>query len=339
MKHDWLLVEVLGDLPTVVAQGDRLRRFVPSEVFLRRNPHRRQIDQAIAAAVDGKAGIVQRTAHGNWLICADPVTMSDGRVHGVHVWTGPSATEPPDRPEVGATVWDLSSGLASDTRQALVNSGIDPTQPLDHRALADDLVVGSIHPEEGAALAAAVRWEAGQTLWGTWDIDDYLGNPIRVNFVSRATADRHSKGDIRHCIRAMNWRSPRAADHSSGFALAEQILRGTGREGSHRALLSLDSWTLLKWLDLPCPHFDWRGEHSSQPLVHPDDRPVRVAMTQQFVHGPAEGLLRLRSRSGWTLIHTTVSRVELAKDVVAGLISFRLPLPHDITADEGSGRV
>ncbi len=62
-------------------------------------------------------------------------------------------------------------------------------------------------------------------------------------------------------------------------------------------------------------------------------------MTQQFVHGPAEGLLRLRSRSGWTLIHTTVSRVELAKDVVAGLISFRLPLPHDITADEGSGRV
>ena len=32
------------------------------------------------------------------VIRTEPVVMSDGRMHGVHVWTGPADEEPPDGP-------------------------------------------------------------------------------------------------------------------------------------------------------------------------------------------------------------------------------------------------
>lgn len=333
MNHVWLLVETLGPEPSVVAQGDRLRRFVPLETFLRRNPHRRQIDFAIAATANSGIGSVQRTEHGTWLIHTEPIIMTDGRVHGVHLWTAPPSTQQPRRPTIGAVSWNLTTGVASDTREALMNSGMGPAEHLDGRTFADDLSMSDIHPQESEALALAVRCTPGQTLAGTWNVTArHDGTPIRVSFASRATLESHRDGAQHLVIRAVNWRTSSEADPSSGKDLARQILRGMTQDGVHRALLDLTTWRLLKWLDPPCPQVDWRGKHSRRPIIHPDDEPTLRVMTRQFSTAPAQGLLRLRSQEGWALMHVTMHRVELAENANAGLAMIRLP-----TSDENNG--
>lgn len=332
MNQVWLLAETLGPQPFVVAQGDRLRRFVPLEIFLRRNPHRRQIEFAITNAAKSGAGSVQRSDHGTWLIHTEPVIMTDGRVHGVHVWTAPPSTPRPPRPTIGAVVWDLTSGVATDTREALINSGIGPNEHLDNRTFAEDLSISDIHPEESAALALTVRCKPGQTLAGTWNVTARQdGAPIRVSFVSRALLESNRDGTQHLVVRAMNWRAPSEAGTGTSGDLARQILRGMTQDGVHRALLDLRTWRLLKWLDPPCPHFDWRGEHSGRAMVHQEDESTLRSMTRQFSDGPAQGLLRLRSQEGWSLMHVTMHRVELAENAFAGLVMIRLPTSAERT--------
>lgn len=328
MTLDWLLVDTLTSEPFVVAQGLRLRRFVPTTVFLRRNPHRRDIEAAVSKAAAARMGSTRRIDDGDVTIRTEPVIMNDGHVHGVQVWAGPSSTPRPPRPTIGAVVWDLTTGVASDTREALENAGIDPEERLEGRTFAEDLQISDIHPDEGAALALAVNCEPGQTYSGTWDVRSRSdGALIRVGFISRALSEPQDDGTDRLVIRAMNWRAPLESSGATGGDLAHQILRGMSEDGVYRAVLDLGTWRLLKWLDPPCPHFDWRGEHADRPLVHPKDDPALQAMTQQFATGPAYGILRLRSSSGWTPMHITVSRIALADGVFAGLVSARLALP------------
>ena len=49
--------------------------------------------------------------------------MSDGRMHGVHIWIGPAEAEPPERPIPGPLKWDMTLGVATDTPESLINTG------------------------------------------------------------------------------------------------------------------------------------------------------------------------------------------------------------------------
>ncbi len=44
----------------------------------------------------------------------------------------------------------------------------------------------------------------------------------------------------------------------------QRILAGLAQTGVHRALVDLDNWKLLKWLDDPAPFFDWRARESGR---------------------------------------------------------------------------
>ena len=330
MRLEWLLVETLGPELVVVAQGHRLRKFVPLRSFLRNSPHAAEIGHAVTEAHRVGRGSITATANTDRLIFTEPVTMSDERVHGVQAWVGPRSVQPPTRPLIGAVVWDLTTGVATDTPAALLISGHDPETESTHgRAFAEDLALGDLQPEEGKVLAQAVTCEPGETYCATWDVTARDGEAIRVNFTARAALEPHPDGVPHLICRAMNWRSPRQPHPASELNLAQQILKGTSQEGVHRALVDLKNWTLLKWLDPPCPHFDWRGRESGRPLVHPDDRPKLRTMTQQFAGGPAEAVLRLRRPGGWAWIHVAVYRVHLGDDAYAGLISARLPTPAE----------
>jgi hypothetical protein len=126
MAHDWLLLETLSDEPVVVAQGRQLKNMVPLSAFLRRSLHLSAINNAVTQAARAETGLLRALPDTDRLIRTEPVTMSDGRVHGVHFWTGPAAAEPPERPIPGPLVWDLTTGIATDTPESLSNSGMDP---------------------------------------------------------------------------------------------------------------------------------------------------------------------------------------------------------------------
>jgi hypothetical protein len=334
MAHDWLLVETLGNEPAVVAVGRQQRNLVPIAAFLRRNPHLAAIRTAIAESVQTGQSLVSITPKKDRVIRTEPVLMCDGRVHGVHVWSGPVTAEPPERPIPGPLIWDLASGTATDTPQSLLNSGLDAsTAPTDGRAFAEDLPMRDLNPSEAKVLSMAIKPEVGKTFCSTWDGTDHRGDPITVGFVARALLESRGGHAERLICRAMNWRSEpeQVADASADFA--RRILDGLAQPGVHRALVDLSNWTLLKWLDEPVPFFDWRASMVGERAVHPDDRPEMARMAAEYAGGTACGILRMVANDGgWTPVHVTVNRIELEDGVHAGLATLRQPSAEELAA-------
>lgn len=327
MAHDWLLVETLGDEPAVVAQDRQLKSLIPVATFLRRSPHRAAVRTAITESMQTGQSLTSITPKRDRVIRTEPVVMSDGRMHGVHVWTGPADAEPPARPIPGPLKWDLTLGVATDTRESLANSGKNPDVEVTlGRAFAEDLPSRELNPNEAKVLAMAVKAEPDRTFCSTWDLTDWQGTPIRIGFVARTALEPGPDGRDHLVARAMNWRATLKGPVVSTDELAQRILEGLARAGVHRALVDLENWTLLKWLDEPCPFYDWRAGGVGKPNVHPDDEHLLASMTTEFTDGAASGVLRMPGHDAdWVRVHVTVGRVELEPGTFAGLISLRLP--------------
>ena len=117
--------------------------------------------------------------------------------------------------------------------------------------------------------------------------------------------------------------------------LAQRILNGLAAPGVHRAIVDLNHWRLLKWLDKPCPFFDWRAGEQGETVLHPGDERHVLGMAREFVDGPTARVLRLPAHGGgFTPIHVTVNRIELDNDTYAALMSMRLPTDEEIAAAE-----
>jgi hypothetical protein len=327
MNHDWLLVETLGAEPVVVARGAQTKNLVPISAFLRRNPHLMAVQSAIGETVRSGHGLSSITPKNDRVIRTEIVQMSDGRIHGVHVWVGAPDHEPPDRPLPGPLVWDLTTGIATDTTQSLANSGRDPDSEQTHgRALAEDLPMRDLNPSETQVLAMAIKPEAGQTFCSAWDVTDFRGETITVGFTARALLEAQDDGSERLICRAMNWRAERDGHTVAPDHLAQRILNGLAQSGVHRALVDLDHWKPLKWLDEPAPFYDWRANE-----VHPDDGIHLARLIVEFAHGAASAVLRMRTVDDcWAPVHVTINRVELAPDLFAGLVSVRLPTDEEV---------
>jgi hypothetical protein len=334
MAHDWLLVETLGGEPAVVAQGRQLKNLVPITTFLRRSPHLAAVRTAIAETVQSGQSLTSITTKRDRVIRTEPVVMSDGYVHGVHVWTGPADAEPAERPIPGPLKWDLTLGVATDTRESLINSGKNPDAEVTFgRAFAEDLPSRELNPNETKVLAMAVKAKPDQTLCSTWDVTDWQGNPIRIGFVARTTLEPGPDGRDHLVARAMNWRTELKGPPVSTDDLAQRILHGLAQAGVHRALVDVNNWSLLKWLDEPCSFYDWRGAKSGTPRVHPDDEHLLTDMTKEFADGPTSRVLRMPGHDAdWVPVHVTVNRVELEPDTFAGLVSLRLPTDEELAA-------
>ncbi|MCX2929063.1 DUF5628 domain-containing protein [Mycobacterium sp. CVI_P3] len=327
MAHDWLLVETLGTEPVVVAQGREMKNLVPLAIYLRRSPHLAAIQTAIAETVATGKSLASITPKSDRVIRTEPVQMSDGRMHGVHMWIGPADAEPPDRPIPGPLKWDITSGVATDTAESLVNAGRDPLGESTHDiAFAEDLPARSFNSDEANVLALAKNEAPGRTYCTTWTFNDG-GEEIRTGFVARTAIEGAEDGTEHLIARAINLRCDGDEDAVPRDQLAKRVLDSLSQAGVHRALIELSNWQLLKWLDEPCPYYDWR--HSVQ--FHPDDRDKLIPMAEEFETGSTSRVLRLPGvGSGWVPIHVTVNRMEVDSDVFAGLITLRLPTEAEL---------
>jgi Family of unknown function (DUF5628)/Domain of unknown function (DUF5593) len=336
MAGDWLLVETLGREPAVVALGRQLRNLVPITVFLRRNPRLAAIQSAIAESLQTSQSLVSITPKNDRVIRTEPVLMSDGRIHGVHIWSGPAGAEPPERPIPGPLKWNMTLGVATDTPESLANIGwnLEIEDP-EGRAFAEIWPSGDLKRNESKALAAAVKSQPGHTLCDTWDDTDWQGNHIRVSFVARNALEPGPDGRDHVIARGMNWRAELADPAQPTDRLAQQILHGLAQPGVHRALFDPNNWTMLKWLDEPCPFYDWRRIASDAQRMHPSDQAKMAAMTAEFARGATSGVLRMPGYDGeWVAVHVTVSRVEVEQETFAGLVALRLPTQAEL-ADAG----
>jgi len=333
VDHDWLLVETLGKEPVVVAEGRQMTAMVPLAAYLRKTPDLAAIQTAIAETVETGDSLASITPNARRVIRTEPVQMSDGRVHGVHVWTGPVGAEPPDRPIPGPLKWDLTAGIATDTVESLTNAGKDPAEEsVSGRAFAEDMPSRDLDTEQARVLALTIDAEPGQTYCTTWSITDKQGRRRQVGFVARTALEAVEDGTEHLVTRAMNLEAEldeTAAQTADGEAAqpAAGVLDRETPPGAYRALVDLNNWHLLKWMGEPCPYYDW---HSETPC-HPDDADLLTPMTTEFGDGPASRVLRLPGNDGgWVPIHVTVDRVEVDRGVYAGLITLRLPSQDEL---------
>lgn len=332
MNHDWLLVETLGTEPVVVAQGRQMKNLVPIPAFLRRNPNLAAIQTAIAETVATGKSLASITPKSDRVIRTEPVQMSDGKVHGVHVWIGPADAEPPERPIPGPLKWDMTTGVATDTVESLTNSGMDPNEERTHgRAFAEDLPSRDLNRDEARVLALAIDPAPDLAYCTSWDFTDKQGNFRRVGFVARTAMEIAEDGTEHLVARAMNLEGELDEAAVPTDHLAQRILNGLSQPGVHRALVDLETWHLLRWLDDPCPYYDWRQNMR----FHPDDQGQLEPMTTEFQTGSTSRVLRLPgNEGGWVPMHVTVNRVELDNGVFAGLISVRLPTDTELAEAE-----
>jgi hypothetical protein len=341
MDHDWLLVETLGDEPAVVAQGPRTKNLVPITTFLRRNPHLMAIQSAIGETVRGGQPLTSITSKHDRVIRTDVVRMSDGVIHGVQLWIGPPDIEAPERPLIGPLKWDLDSGVATDTPESLTISGRDASREATHgRAFAEDLPAHALNADESSVLSMVIRAKPGNVMCSTWNVTDYRGAPIAVGFVARAAREPQDDGTERLICRSMNWRAEREEPVPRPDDLAQRILDGLATPGVHRALVDLNSWRLLKWLDEPCPFYDWRATEVDIPILDPADEHQILSMAQEFAVGPTSRVLGLRSHDGgYTPIHVTATRVEIDENTIAALLALRLPTDEELAAAQQGAMV
>lgn len=208
MSHDWLLVETLGGEPVVVADGRQTKNLIPIRVFLRRSPDLMAIQTAISETVRAGEPMSTITPRNDRVIRTEPVVMSDGRLHGVHVWIGPLNMEPPQRFTPGPLKWDLTAGVATDTPESIYESGRDPSTEATHgRTFAEDLPMRALNASETKVLSMAIKAEPGMTMCSTWTVTDHQGETISVGFVARASPEAQDDGSERLICRAMNWRA------------------------------------------------------------------------------------------------------------------------------------
>lgn len=336
MTHDWLLVETLGTEPAVVAKGLSTKNLVPVSAYLRRDPNLMAIQAAISETVRGGQPLSSITPKHDRVIRTEVVQMSDGRIHGVHIWTGPPDVEPPERPVPGPLKWDLTNKVATDTPESLRNHGKDPSADAAiGRPFTEDLPTRRLSPVEELVLSAAVKPAPGRSFCSTWDVTDYRGESITMGFVVRVLEEESPEGgpDLLIC-RAMNWPSERDESTLKAADLEIPSALGPSEPGVYRALVDLQNWRLLSWIDDPCPLYDWKYEEGGESLTHPDDTALVAAMANDFERGvPASQVLRLRGLDGgWTPIHVTTQVVELDGGKHSGMLSLRLPTDAELAA-------
>jgi hypothetical protein len=328
MTQDWLLVETLGDQPVVVAQGRQMKNFVPLAVFLRRNPNLAAIQTAITETVSTGTGLASITPKTKRVIRTEPVQMSDGHIHGVHVWSGPTDVEPPERPVPGPLKWDVTLGEGSVTVEYLVNAGMDPSrESLNGRAFVEDIPSRSLNRDESTALSWAIDIAPGRTFSTTWDFPDKQGGFRKVGWCARTLLEADEDGTEHLVSRAMNLVETVSESPPVPGDLARRIVDGLSQPGSYRLIIDLDNWRPLKWLDDPCPLVEWRGPEQ----VHPDDKQrLQPRMRKELANGSTCAVLRLPANGGdWVPLHVTIGRIELENGTYAGLATLREP-----TADE-----
>lgn len=323
-------METLGDQPVVVAQGRQMKNFVPIAAFLRRNPNLAAIHTAIAETVTSATGLASITPKTKRVIRTEPVQMTDGRIHAVHVWVGPTEEEPPERPIPGPMKWDLTAGEGAVTVEYLTNAGMDPAQEsLTGRAFAEDIPSRSLNRDESKALSWTIDVAPDRTYCATWDFADKLGGFRRVGWCARTLLEPNEDGTEHLIGRAMNLVETISESPLGTENLADRILSGLAQPGVYRVIVDLNTWTLLKWIDDPCPYFNWRGRVQ----MHPQDRARLLAkMTDELDEGTTSGVLRLPDNDGgYVPLHVTVSKVELEDGVTAGLVTLRQPTDGELT--------
>lgn len=321
MAREWLLLETLGDEPTVIASGTQPRNMVPLSTFLRRNRHLGVIRRAIAATAKTNRAISTDEATAGVALDVRPVAMPDGRVHGVWLWAGPSAP-PVDPPEAaGAVVLNADTGMLHISPGSAVALGIGSDVKHDSISVAEFYRYIAPNPGETDALGLIVTATEGMSYCATWPGRDDHGDPTLLHFCSRLVVEPNDNGEPERLGRAINIRVGSPAAQVP--LLEQQLLNAAGEPGSFRSLVTISTRVLIKWIDTPPAELHWEHDPLDRPKIHPDDEANANFMIDNVLHGNTEAVVRFRCRDdSWMPLRASACLVKLNENATVALVTY-----------------
>lgn len=307
VEDDFVLVESLGDEPTIIAQAGKERDF-RKITNIYRGPARTVIEQLVADALLADSFILRpvpenATATLGKSSYAAPILGPDNVVYGTRVWTGQG--EPPQHQIVGTWEWELG----------LVDL---PPRLRASTAFLDMFGVGTEHRDRtvyGPAdfFGRVVRLSDIATLWqqvkSAQSGDSYTGSIII----------RTDAGDLRRIHYAQRFVETAAGPRLRGIC---RDATGTDLQDLQASLLDADlsrmliglqgmfgfvgditfpnAPCILKWLTSYIPGIGHGVSTGQTPAIHPEDLPqVVVWLAEVRETGlPVSGLVRLRHHGG-----------------------------------------
>lgn len=326
----WLLVERFsGDVaaPSVVGVGNSARNFVPLRTLLRGRTLT-EVERAINEVRDTNRPL-DSLVNGRRVIAA-PLRTFAGNLHGLWVWAGPEAEQPPVRDPAGAWQFNLTTDRISGSDDLLdlygVPRGAD-RQSERHTAEAFGRLV--TNADEAAAMAKMVRAEPGTEHQATWTVRRDDGDLRAAHFSARMLAEDSPTRGRQVVLRGITEDlGPAAAVRSAPppVILAAQVVASLAEPGSHRGLLNLRTLKLLRWLDTdePMPNIAWAYDAADtvDHWIHPDDHEQMHRLAEQLVAGKASGNIRFRTRGrDWQPVYITLSPVLLDQHTTAALLT------------------
>lgn len=318
----WLLVEILGDKPTIIADGDRARRSRSLHSYLRGQELttvRQAVQDAQRTGEPGQITESGRTVH------ALPVSGPSGQVLGVQVWSAGDPGSTPAPPRVAASEWDLT----------------DPSVPPSTRWTAQFRTLYGVLDDRGAdepfGLADFFSRipNVGEITRAMHDVSHRAADSVFVNeFIAR-----HDDGtarvirSTRRAVRVGERTLLRGMDHDITAAEPEVLHLDTvdhdiaalclRRWGADGVIVDLRHGTAIAWIS-PVPHgvLDREVAGGIQPLLHSADRADLVDVLRARASASAQ--VRVRTGQGWSRRTVHIDRVPGYGDAQAAL----LVMPH-----------
>lgn len=176
--------------------------------------------------------------------------------------------------------------------------------------------------KESVALQRIVAARAGETNQGFWTIKRRDGTEWQSHW-SHGTVEEPVDGEMHRIGLGL---SQKVQKPEPAVLLERRILEASTNPDEYQAIVALDDLTLIRWVHgtKPPNMIAWRRiPHEPEPAVHPDDRPVMLAMAHSLAKSSTHGSLRLRGvDGGWVRIDARADLVAIDHTVDAALVRF-----------------
>lgn len=177
---------------------------VPLPAVLQRNRHLRTITDIINQSSRRPHTIRRVLADTDRVTIAEPLILTAGHIHGVHLWTGTATETPPPRPTVGVWAWNATTGATILDEGCLHVSGITKGQAGQHENMAESLQFIGSNSDEADTLAKIRTAQIGESRCATWTGKGDDGVLRRVHFAARILAHTNTAGQTERLIRGLN---------------------------------------------------------------------------------------------------------------------------------------
>ncbi|MCQ4121212.1 GAF domain-containing protein [Rhodococcus tibetensis] len=272
----WILVETLGDAPTVIAEGTRQRQCRPLG-----NVYRGRTLALVAGTIASVQAsrqparvLLGETVNGIGLVVARPVLGPGGDVLAVQVFTAPADRSPPAPHRAAGWEWNLSASAGPRrtrwTQEFRKLYGVSDTRPPHAYFGLADLYRRVPRISDIAVLMERVdNARPGESLSGELIARRDDGTLRLVRFVRRAvdTPEGVTLRGVDHDI----------TDRTDAGELAVRIMDSDvaatvhSVAGVHAALVDSYHGYAIKWITAPLPGLSAEVEGGQVSLLHGDD--------------------------------------------------------------------